>query len=230
MRAAVRHSGWRSQRRGPWPLAVVGLTGSIGMGKSTAARMARRLGVPVHDADATVHGLMAPGGAAVAAVAAAFPGVRTAVGGIDRKALGARVFGDGAALKRLEAILHPLVRRAEGAFLRRQSLRRAPVAVLDIPLLFETAGERRCDLVVVVTAPAFLQAQRVLARPGMTAETLRSIRGRQAAEGVKRLNADRLIQTGRGRGPALRELGQALKMARQVAPRRRPRWTYLPAH
>ena len=141
------------RRKGP---IVLGLTGSIGMGKSTAAQALRRLGVPVHDADAVVHGLMARGGAAVAAIEAAFPGV-TRDGAVDRTALGAKVFGDPAALRRLEAILHPLVRRSARRFLERARRRRVPVAVLDIPLLYETGGEELCDAVMVVSAPARIQ-------------------------------------------------------------------------
>ncbi|MEP1028454.1 MAG: dephospho-CoA kinase, partial [Alphaproteobacteria bacterium] len=123
---------------------ILGLTGSIGMGKSTAAAQLRRLGLPVHDADAAVHALMAPGGAAVAAVDTAFPGV-VKNGAVDRQALGGRVFDDDAALKRLEGILHPLVRRSEKAFLAACARRGVPLVVLDIPLLFETGGDARCD-------------------------------------------------------------------------------------
>src|SRR5690349_8984605 len=136
-------------------MIVLGLTGSIGMGKSTAAAMLRRLGAPVHDADATVHRLLGPGGRAVPQVEAAFPGVSGRLG-VDRQKLGAIVFKDPAALRRLEALLHPMVRAAERRFLARMSARRVPVVVLDIPLLYETGGERRCDAVIVVTAPAFL--------------------------------------------------------------------------
>ncbi len=184
-------------------MKILGLTGSIGMGKSTAAAMLRRLGVPVHDADATVHALFAKGGAAVAAVDAAFPGaVRD--GAVDRGDLGRRVFGDAVALRRLEAIVHPLVRAAERRFLERQRRRRAALVVLDVPLLFETGGAQRCDRVAVVSCPAFLQAQRVLARPGMTAERLAQIRAKQMPDRDKRRRADFVIPTGRGRPPALR--------------------------
>ncbi|MBB4264530.1 dephospho-CoA kinase [Roseospira visakhapatnamensis] len=175
------------------------------MGKSTAARMMRGLGVPCHDADATVHALLGPGGGAVAAVAAAFPGV-VHNGAVDRAALGTRVFGDDAALKRLEAILHPRVRAAERAFLRRQALARRRLVVLDVPLLFETGGEHRCDLVLLVTAPAFLQAQRVLRRPGMTPERLARIRAKQMPEADKRRRADRTVNTGLGMAPAYRRV------------------------
>ena len=187
-------------------MIILGLTGSIGMGKSTAAAMLRRLGVPVHDADAVVHALFAPGGRAVPAVRAAFPDVVGADGAVDRKALGAQVFGDDAALRRLEAIVHPLVRAAEREFLARQRRRRARLVVLDIPLLFETHGERHCDLVAVVSAPAFLQAARVLARPGMTRERLNAVLTKQMPDGEKRRRADLVIPTGLGKGPAWKRL------------------------
>ena len=190
-------------------MKILGLTGSIGMGKSTAARLLRRMGLPVHDADATVHRLLGRGGAAVAAVGAAFPG-SVADGAVDRRELGRQVFGDPAALRRLEAILHPLVRRAETAFLRRQARRRARLVVLDIPLLLETGGERRCDAVAVVTAPAFLQAQRVLRRPGMTPRRLAQVRAQQMPDAEKRRRADFVIPTGTGMSPALRLLARAV--------------------
>ncbi len=145
-------------------MVIVGLTGSIGMGKSTAARMLRQMGVPVYDADAAVHALQAPGGAALPPIEAAFPGV-VKNGVLDRQALGGRVFGNREALRRLEAIVHPLVARQQRAFLRRAAQRGVPLVVLDIPLLFEGRGERRVDATLVVTAPAFLQRRRVLARP-----------------------------------------------------------------
>ena len=145
-------------------MMIVGLTGSIGMGKSTAAKMLRQMGVPVYDADAAVHALQAPGGAALPPIEAAFPGVVKA-GVLDRQALGARVFGNKEALRKLEAIVHPLVGRKQRAFLKRAALRGAGIVVLDIPLLFEGRGERRVDAVLVVSAPSFLQRRRVLARP-----------------------------------------------------------------
>jgi len=175
------------------------------MGKSTAARMMRGLGVPVHDADATVHALLGPSGEAVAPVEAAFPGVMRD-GAVDRKALGARVFGDDAALKRLEGILHPRVRAAETAFLRRQALARQRLVVLDVPLLFETGGERRCDNVLLVTAPPFLQAQRVLRRAGVTAGRLAQIRAKQMPEAEKRRRADVVVNTGLGMAPAYQKV------------------------
>lgn len=182
-------------------MRVIGLTGSIGMGKSTTAAMLRRLGLPVHDADAVVHGLTAPGGSALAPIAARFPGV-VADGVLDRAALGARVFGDRAALKDLEAILHPLVRAAERRFLQRARRMRKPAVVLDIPLLYETGGDKRCDAVWVASAGPTIQAQRVLRRPGMTRDRLKAIRARQTADAVKRRRADAVIPTGLGRRAA----------------------------
>src|SRR5690606_25905637 len=141
--------------------------GSIGMGKSTAAAMFRDMGVPVFDADAAVHVLLGRGGEAVAAVEEAFPGV-VRDGAVERGELGRRVFGDGEALRRLERIIHPRVYRAERRFIARAVRDRETMVVRDVPLLFETGGDRRCDVTVVVSAPAHVQAQRVLARPGMT--------------------------------------------------------------
>lgn len=173
----------------------LGLTGSIGMGKSTTADFFRAAGVPVHDADATVHALYR--GAAVAPVEAAFPGV-TRDGAVDRTALAARVLGDEAAVKRLEAIVHPLVRAAEVAFLERARAEGRRVVVLDIPLLFETLAEGRVDAIVVVTAPAEVQRARVLARPGMSEAKFEQIRARQIADAEKRRRAHFLVGTSRG--------------------------------
>ena len=187
-------------------MIVLGLTGSVGMGKSRAARALRRLGAAVFDADAEVHKLMARRGAAVVMVAEAFPDVALKCGAVDRGALAARVFGDDDATDRLEAILHPLVRAAQGAFLMAASARRQRLAVLDIPLLFETGGDAACDAVAVVTAPAFLQAQRVLRRRGMTAARLKAIRARQMPDREKLRRADFVIQTGLDRRSSLRAL------------------------
>jgi dephospho-CoA kinase len=187
-------------------MIVLGLTGSLGMGKSTAAALFRRLGVPVHDSDAAVHRLLAPRGAAVAAVAAGFPGVLRRDGGVDRTALGARVFGDQAALKRLERILHPLVRRSQKRFLAAARAQRRPLVVLDVPLLFETGGERRCDRMVVVTAPAFLQRRRVMARPGMTEARFRAVLAQQMPDAEKRRRADYVVPSGLGRAVTFRRL------------------------
>ena len=186
-------------------MKVLGLTGGIGMGKSTAANTFRRLRVPVFDADAAVHRLQGRGGAAVRPIEAAFSGT-TRDGRVDREALRARVLGDPAALKRLEAIVHPLVRRAERAFLAAARRRGERLAVLDIPLLFETGGERRVDEVIVVTAPAAVQRARVLRRRGMTPERLDAILARQMPDALKRKKADHLVQTGLSRHAAQRHI------------------------
>ncbi len=178
---------------------IIGLTGGIASGKSTVSAMIRRMGLPVHDADATVHQLLAPGGAAVAAVAQAFPGTLRPDGGIDRAVLGQRVFGDPEALQRLEAIIHPLTRRAETRFLQRHRRFGTPLVVLDIPLLLETGGQRRCDAVMVVVCPPFLQRQRALRRPGMTVAKLDGILARQATPQQRRKVATWLIPSGLGK-------------------------------
>ncbi len=186
-------------------MIVVGLTGSIGMGKSNAAHVLRRLGVPVHDADGAVHALMGPGGRAVRKVAEIFP---QALAGnrIDRKVLGDLVFGDTPALRRLEGILHPLVRRSSRAFLAAARRRRARIAVLDIPLLYESGGERSVDAVIVVSAPRQIQRQRVMARPGMTEDKFRAILARQVPDAEKRRRADYVVLTGGHRGETFRQL------------------------
>jgi len=176
-------------------MIVLGLTGSIGMGKSTTAKMFAEAGVPVHDSDEAVHHLYA--GKAAPLVEAAFPGT-TVAGVVDRARLGARVLGDTAALKRLEAIIHPLVRADADAFLSRHRTAGESIAVLDIPLLFETGGRGRVDKVVVVTAPAEIQRARVLARPGMTEAKLDSILAKQVPDAEKRRLADFVIDTGNG--------------------------------
>lgn len=198
-------------------MRIIGLTGSIGMGKSTAAAALRRLGIPVHDADAEVHRLLRRDRELIAAIEAAFPGV-AGTDGIDRSALGAKVFNDPAALRRLEALIHPRVRRSEIAFLRRMRAARRAIAVLDIPLLFETGGDARCDAAMVVAAPRFLQEQRVLARRGMTRERLTAIRRRQLSDEEKLRRADVVIPTGLDRRTALRILKQALAVLRVSPP------------
>jgi dephospho-CoA kinase len=185
------------------------------MGKSTAAAMLRRLGVPLFDADLVVHRLLAPSGAAVSAVSAAFPSVETERGGIDRTLLGQRVFTDTAALKRLEAILHPMVAAEERRFLSRLRARRETLAVLDIPLLFETGAERRCDYVLVVSASALVQRQRVLQRPGMTEIRLDAILRKQMPDHRKRQRADFVVPTGAGRGLTLRRLKSIVRLLRK---------------
>lgn len=176
-------------------MIVLGLTGSIGMGKSTAAKMFREAGVPVHDSDEAVHRLYS--GKAAALIEAAFPGV-TRDGTVDRTLLGQRVLGDAAALKTLEGIVHPLVRADADAFLAGHRQAGVPLAVLDIPLLFETGGRGRVDRVVVVSAPADQQRNRVLARPGMTEEKFESILAKQVPDAEKRRLADYVIDTGSG--------------------------------
>lgn len=184
-------------------MKILGLTGSIAMGKSTAAGMFRRLGVPVYDADRAVHRLLARGGGAVAAVEAAFPGV-TADGAVDRGRLGSRVFGDERALRRLERILHPRVAAERRRFLAGCRRRRCLLAVLDVPLLFETGGHDACDAVAVVSAPRFLQRARLMRRPGMTEERMLAILSRQMADAEKRRRARWVVPTGLGLAPTAR--------------------------
>ncbi len=190
-------------------MEIVGLTGSIGTGKSTAASMLADMGLPVFDADAAVHRLLGPRGRALPAIAAEFPQaiVRGPEGpSADRSALGAQVFADNAALSRLETILHPLVRGLERDFLARTRRRNASVCILDIPLLFETGGDRRCDATIVVTAPFFLQAQRVLRRPGMSQERLQQVLARQMPVSEKCRRADFVVPTGLGFADTRRRL------------------------
>jgi dephospho-CoA kinase len=175
-------------------MIVIGLTGSIGMGKSTVASMFAEEGAPSFDSDAAVHALYAPGGAAVAPVEAAFPGV-SKEGAIDRAALSARVVGNNEAIQRLEAIVHPLVRQAQAEFLRANRDAGAPYVVLDIPLLFESGGVNLVDKVVVVSAPADLQRARVLSRPGMSEGKFEAILARQTPDAEKRARADFVIDT-----------------------------------
>ncbi len=203
-------------------MIVLGLTGSIGMGKSTAAAMLRRLGVPLFDADAVVHRLLGRGGAAVSEVEAAFPGVREEAGGIDRQRLGPRVFGDPEALRRLEAILHPMVRAAERRFVARARARREPLIVLDIPLLYETRGTGRCDFVLVVSAPARLQRERVMRRRGMSAQRFAEILRAQLPDSEKRRRADFVVLTALSKAATFRRLRAIVDELRYgKVPRRR---------
>ncbi|WP_376097540.1 dephospho-CoA kinase [Roseomonas sp. CCTCC AB2023176] len=202
-------------------MKVLGLTGGIGMGKSTAAATFRRLRVPVFDADAAVHRLQGPGGAAVRPIAAAFPGTtRDTPRGpaVDREALRRAVLGDDAAdraaLRQLEAIVHPLVRREERRFLAAARRRGERLAVLDIPLLFETGGERRVDEVVVVSAPAAVQRARVLRRRGMTEERLAAILARQVPDALRRRRADHLVLSGLSRHQAVRTVRRIVSRLR----------------
>ena len=197
---------------------ILGLTGSLGMGKSVTARFFAEQGVPVHDADAVVHRLYE--GEAAAAIEAAFPGT-TAGGKVDRDKLAARVLGDGAALKRLEAIVHPLVQEAERRLLAEAGARGEKVAVLDIPLLFETGGEKRVDAVVVVSAPPEVQRARVLERPGMTVEKLEAILAKQMPDDEKRRRADFIVDTSRGFEAARAEVRAILDAVATMPKRRR---------
>jgi dephospho-CoA kinase len=194
-------------------MIVLGLTGSIGMGKSTVAAILRRLHVPVHDADATVHRLLGRGGRGVAKVAALFPDAVKG-GAVDRRVLGRIVFGDPAALARLERILHPMVRREEARFLAEQRRAGQAIVALDIPLLYETGGEARCDAVIVVGAPRRLQLGRVLGRAGMTAEKLAAIEARQLSDAEKRRRADYVVPTGLGKRESFRRVARIVRELR----------------
>ena len=198
---------------------LVGLTGSIGMGKTETARLFARLGIPVHDSDETVHALYEKGGGAVEPIAAAFP--RTVKDGcVDRAALAARVSGDEAAFQRLESIVHPLVRKARQDFLKSAEKRGDALVVVDIPLLFETGEDRSMDAVIVVSAPPAVQRNRVLARPGMTLEKLEAIRARQIPDAEKRAKADFVIETDKGLGHAFEAVKRIIAELRERADRR----------
>jgi dephospho-CoA kinase len=197
---------------------VLGLTGSIGMGKSTTAKLFAEAGVPVYDADATVHLIYQ--GEAAPAIEAAFPG--TTVGGkVDRNRLSAQVVHDPAAMRRLERIVHPMLRAYHQKFLDDAERSGAPVAVVDVPLLFETGGEKRVDAVVVVTADPDLQRQRVLARDNMTSEMFESILARQLPDLEKRQRADFVVDTSHGLDPVRARIKEILHEAANM-PRRRP--------
>lgn len=195
-------------------MIVLGLTGSLGMGKSTTARFFAEEGVPVHDADAAVHRLYA--GDAVAPVLAAFPG-SSSNGAIDREKLARRVLGDPAALKKLESIVHPLVQREEQRFLAAARDSGAKIAVLDIPLLFETGGEKRVDAVVVVTAPPDIQHARAFERPGMTEEKFRALLAKQLPDAEKRRRADFVVDTSQGFDSAREQVRAILRQVEKMA-------------
>jgi len=197
-------------------MIVLGLTGSIGMGKSTAADMLRAMGVPVHDSDATVHKLFAHDRALRDAIGARFP-YAVSDAGVDRQALGAAVFGNPEARRDLEAIVHPRVREAAEAFLRLHRRQRTPLVVLDIPLLYETGGEDRVDGVIVVSAPAALQRRRVMARPGMDAERFAGILASQMPDREKRRRADFVVETGLGKAYTFRRLKRIVMSIRNAA-------------
>ena len=186
-------------------MMILGLTGSIGMGKSTAADNFRRLGIPVHDADKAVHELLAKNGEAAPRIKDLFPDTVNK-GTLDRELIAKKVFADAQALARIEEILHPMVRRREQTFLGCAARQGRSRVVLDIPLLFETGGEVRCDAVVTVSAPKFIQQQRVLKRQGMTRERFDTILGRQTPDAEKRRRADFVVLTGLGRDFSLRQI------------------------
>ncbi len=199
-------------------MKLIGLTGGIGMGKSTAAAAFRRAHLPVFDADAAVRRLQAPGGAALPAIAAAFPGTVAERHGkptLDRAALRAAVIGNEPAIRRLEAILHPLVRRAERTFIARARRAGARAAILDIPLLLETGGQRRLDFLVVVSAPRATQLHRLRRRGQMSAEQAAAIIARQMPDAEKRRHADLVVRTGLSRHHALRKLRRLIQDLRR---------------
>ncbi|WP_334160736.1 dephospho-CoA kinase [Phenylobacterium sp.] len=200
-------------------MLLIGLTGSIGMGKSTTAAMFRDAGVPVYDADAAVHDLYDEGGAAVGPVGEAFPGV-VRDGKVDREALRQRVLGQPEALKRLNAIVHPLVGKDRIGFFDQAKAQGADMVVLDIPLLFETGGHANMDAVVVVTAPPEMQRERVLARPGMTPERLDAILAQQMADAEKRARAHFVVDTSRGLEAAREQVAEIIAVMRD--PQKRP--------
>ncbi len=194
-------------------MILIGLTGSIGMGKSTTAAMFRDAGVPVYDADAAVHDLYDTGGAAVGPVGEAFPGV-VRDGKVDREALREAVLGKPEALKRLNAIVHPLVGRDRVGFFVQAEAAGADMVVLDIPLLFETGGDANVDAIVVASAPAEMQRERVLARPGMTPERLDAILAQQMSDAEKRARAQFVVDTSRGLEPARRQVAEIIAALR----------------
>jgi len=187
---------------------ILGLTGSVGMGKSTVARMFEELGVPVFDADAVVHRLQGPDGALVGVIEAVFPGT-AGPAGVDRAKLGAAVFGDASSLARLEAIVHPAVRKARREFLLEHA--GAPLVVFDIPLLFEKGGVEEVDAALVVSARPELQRERVLARPGMTPERFAGILALQLPDAEKRARADYVIDTGASLAATRAEVGRLVE-------------------
>ncbi|PIC02053.1 dephospho-CoA kinase [Caulobacter sp. X] len=198
-------------------MLILGLTGSIGMGKSTTAAMFEAEGVPVYDSDAAVHALYAAGGAAVAPVEAAFPGVVTD-GAIDRAKLSAKVVGNPEALAKLESIVHPLVGADRIGFFQKAQAEGHDIVVLDVPLLFETGGQKSVHKVVVVSAPPEVQRARVLARPEMTPEKFEAILARQLPDAEKRARADFVIDTGQGVEAARAQVRDLLTLLRTSGP------------
>ena len=202
-------------------MVILGLTGSIGMGKTTAAAFLRYLGVPVHDADATVHEVLSKGGAAVKPVRDLFPDA-VKDGAVDRAVLSRRVVDDPGVLKKLEAILHPMAREARDRFLLAQALRRTALVVLDVPLLFETGGEQRCDAVIVVSAPDHVQKARVMVRPDMTEDKYSALMARQMPDAEKRRRADYVVPTGHGMQTTLHDLARIVTVMRRTTGRHWP--------
>ena len=205
-------------------MIIIGLTGSIGMGKSTVAGSFKRLGIPVHDADKAVHDLLKPNGEAFLSVKEMFPeAVKKGV--IDREAIATRVFGDEDSLYRIERVLHPLVQAQEKKFLERCAREGRRQVVLDIPLLFETGGENRCDVVITVSAPSFVQERRVLKRHGMTRERMASILARQMPDAEKRRRSDFVVLTGLGRDFSLLQIRNIVRLTHHW---REENWPPLP--
>jgi dephospho-CoA kinase len=198
-------------------MIILGLTGSIGMGKSTTAKLFVEAGVPVYDADATVHSLYE--GEAAPAIEAAFPGT-TVDGKVDRNKLSAQVVHDPAAMKQLEGIVHPMLGASRQKFLREAEQSGAPVAVVDVPLLYETGGEKRVDAVVVVTTSPEIQRQRILARDNMTGEKLDAILARQLPDPEKRKRADFVVDTSHGLDPVRARIRDILAQAAKMPQRR----------
>lgn len=204
-------------------MKIIGVTGSIAMGKSTASAMLARMGCPVHNADQVVHQLMARGGAAVEPVAALFPDALRQ-GAIHRPTLGQAVFGQPERLAQLEAVLHPMVHRALKRFLLDHQRVGRPAVVIDVPLLFEVKADRRCDMVLVVDCSPALQQQRFLQRPGAKLEKLRAIRAHQMPQAEKRRRADRIIPTGAGKAATWQALAAAHRRVLSADWSRPPVW------
>lgn len=198
-------------------MIILGLTGSIAMGKSVAAALFRKEHIPVWDADKAVHDMLAKGGAAVTKVAVLFP-ESLKNGAIDRSIVSQQVFNDTAALAALEGIMHPLVKQHEQAFIKRATIRKEDVIVVDIPLLFELHREHDYDAVVVITAPTFIQHQRALKRPGMTLEKLRFILAKQMPDIQKRQKADFIISSGLGKAYTQRQIKALINILRRQQP------------
>ena len=193
---------------------LIGLTGSIGMGKSETAKMFARLGIPVNDSDANVHALYEPGGAAVPEIEKAFPGT-VENGRVDRAKLSKALADDPSGFKRLEAIVHPLVGKTQAAFMEKAIKDGADMVVLDVPLLFETGGHARMDAVVVASAPSHIQRARVLERPGMTPDKLDQILARQIPDEEKRAKAHFVVETDKGLDHAFEQVKQIVKTLRE---------------